>query len=66
MVALGQHSSPYRGHSPAVPGGEGHEDDSSPTLFAGPRPSGLFPVPKGEFQAGRLLPDPGDFPEDLG
>jgi hypothetical protein len=58
--------SPYRRHGSGVSGGEGGQDASPSSLFAGPRPSRLLLLPKGEVRAGWPLNEPGDLPEELG
>jgi hypothetical protein len=45
---LGQRPGPYRRYGPGVSGGEGGQEASPSSLFAGPCPGGLLPLPKGE------------------
>ncbi len=52
VAALGQHPGPHSHHCGGLIGGKGGEDGPPPTLFAGSHPSGLFPLPESESQAG--------------
>jgi hypothetical protein len=51
IPGLGHHA-PHRCLSPGVPGSKRDQDNLPPTLFAGPHPIGLFPLPEGEVGAG--------------
>ncbi len=67
--AVGWHMTTYRSHrcqSDRLAGGQGHQTDRTPAIFAGFGAGRLLPLPQGQEGAGRPHPDPGHLQEGVG